>query len=193
MRSIFSKIFMWFWLPMALVVVAHSLAAMIVFDEGPRRMLGGQLAMYGLQAAEIHQRNGSAAANDYLALLQRETRFRAYLFDENGNQVAGREPSPTVTEMVRSVIGGNEDRFVQTTRTDFVTRQINSSDGKKFIIVSESPRPTGIRLPFWPRIWWAQVIAVILTAGVLCYLLARYLSTPVVRLRAATQQLASGD
>jgi two-component system sensor histidine kinase CpxA len=32
-----------------------------------------------------------------------------------------------------------------------------------------------------------------LTASVFCYLLARYLSAPVVKLRAATQQLAAGD
>jgi two-component system sensor histidine kinase CpxA len=33
----------------------------------------------------------------------------------------------------------------------------------------------------------------LLTAGILCYLLARYLSSPVVKLRAATQRLAAGD
>ena len=41
--------------------------------------------------------------------------------------------------------------------------------------------------------WWAQLIAVLLTAGIFCYFLARYLSSPVVKLRAATQQLAGGD
>jgi two-component system sensor histidine kinase CpxA len=51
----------------------------------------------------------------------------------------------------------------------------------------------GIALPFWPNVWWAQFIAVLLTAGIFCYFLARYLSSPVVKLRAATQQLAGGD
>jgi signal transduction histidine kinase len=69
----------------------------------------------------------------------------------------------------------------------------NAPSGKRFIIVGERPRPTGIRLPFWPGVWWAQLIAVLLTTGVVCYLLARYFTSPVVRLRAAAQQLASGD
>jgi two-component system sensor histidine kinase CpxA len=48
-------------------------------------------------------------------------------------------------------------------------------------------------LPFRPGAWWLQSIAVFLTAGIVCYGLARYLSSPVVRLRTATQQLAAGD
>ena len=33
----------------------------------------------------------------------------------------------------------------------------------------------------------------IISSGLVCYLLARYLTSPVVRLRAATQRLAAGD
>ena len=61
-------------------------------------------------------------------------------------------------------------------------------------MVSESERPTGLRLPFMsPGTWWAQFLAVFLTAGLLCYLLAWYFSSPIVRLRAATRRLAAGD
>jgi HAMP domain-containing protein len=37
------------------------------------------------------------------------------------------------------------------------------------------------------------VLAVLVTTGVLCYGLAKYFSSPVIKLRAATQQLAKGD
>src|SRR5207245_11660669 len=33
----------------------------------------------------------------------------------------------------------------------------------------------------------------IVSSGLVCYLLARYLTSPIVRLRAATQKLAAGD
>lgn len=193
MRSLFLKIFVWFWLAMALVVLAHSLSTMMVFDETPKRMLGDQLIMHGIMVTEKYEREGKAGADNYLSLLERTTRSRAYLFDENGNEVAGREPPPKVREIAQALVAAGQDSFIQTARTDFVARKITAPGGSGFIVVGESRRPTGIPLPFWPRIWWAQFIAVLLPAGIFCYLLARYLSSPVVKLRAATQQLAAGD
>src|SRR5215216_6137777 len=103
MRSIFFKIFVWFWLAMALVVLAHSLSTMIVFDETPRRRMGGEFTMYGLAAAEKYEREGKAGADNYISLVESTTRFRAYLFDESGNQVAGREAPPRVAEIARTL------------------------------------------------------------------------------------------
>jgi signal transduction histidine kinase len=193
MRSLFLKIFIWFWLAMALVVLAHALSTMLVFDETPKRRLEGELAMSGLTATEKYEQEGKAGADNYLDLLERTTRNRAYLFDENANQIAGREAPPMIAEMAQALVAGGESRFIQTARIDFMAKKVSGPGGKRFIIAGGTPRPTGIRLPFWPRVWWAQVIAVLLTAGVFCYLLARYLSSPVVKLRAATQQLAAGD
>ncbi|MCH7825708.1 MAG: HAMP domain-containing protein, partial [Acidobacteria bacterium] len=55
----------------------------------------------------------------------------------------------------------------------------------------------------WYMIWMSAIdqpgeltlrlLAVFLTAGILCYGLARYLTAPVLRLRDATHQLAGGD
>ena len=39
----------------------------------------------------------------------------------------------------------------------------------------------------------ARVLAAVLTAGVLCYMLARYIVSPVVKLREVTRRVARGD
>ncbi|MEE8591287.1 MAG: HAMP domain-containing protein, partial [Spirochaetia bacterium] len=52
-----------------------------------------------------------------------------------------------------------------------------------------------------PRIGWAaqpaalalRLLVVVMTGGVVCYGLARYLTSPVAKLQKATQQLAKGD
>jgi two-component system sensor histidine kinase CpxA len=149
--------------------------------------------MFGVTVAERYEREGKAGADDYLSLLERTTRTRAYLFDENGNAVAGRESPSGVKEAAQTVAAEGKDKFIQTARTDFMAKGVTAPSGKRFIIAGGTPRPTGIRLPFWPHVWWAQFIAVFLTIGILCYLLARYLSSPVVKLRAATRQFAAGD
>jgi signal transduction histidine kinase len=192
MRSLFLRIFLWFWLAMALVVMAYSLSTMMAFNEGPKH-LGGQLAMYGLAVTQEYEREGKTGADNYLSLLERTTRTRAYFFDENGTMIAGRDAPPEIKEIVQSLIPGGENKVSQTSRTDFVARKINFQDGKSFIMAGEFPRPPRMFLPFRPGVWWAQLIAVLLTTGVLCYGLARYFSSPIIKLRKATQQVAAGD
>jgi signal transduction histidine kinase len=193
MRSLFLKIFLWFWLAMGLLVVAHSLSAMMVFDEGARGFVSKQMTMYGVAAAEFYDLRGKESADEYLKLLERNTRMRIRVFDDQGNQLAGGE----LTEGAKVTLGGivttGKESFSQTAKTDFLAQWLNTSSGKRVIMVSESGRPTGIRLPFLPGVWWAQLIAVFLTAGLLCYLLARYFTSPLVKLRAATRELAAGN
>src|SRR5262245_10543690 len=192
MRSLFVKIFVWFWLAMALVVIASTLTSMMAFNEGPKH-LGGQLAIFGLAATDSLARSGSAGVDEYLSLLEQPTRTRAYLFDENGNLIAGREPPAKIQEVSQSLVYEGRDKVSQTSKTDFVARKFTSDGGGTFIIAGEFPRPPAMLLPFRPHAWWLQSIAVFLTAGLFCYGLAKYLSSPIVKLRAATQQLAAGN
>ncbi len=193
MRSLFLKIFIWFWLAMGLIVLAHSLSAMMVFDEGAKGFVGKQLTMYGIAAAEIYELRGKQQADDYLSLLERNTRMRVRLFDDRGNKLAGGELMDEAKATLQSVVTTGKESFWQTAKTDFLAKWLDTSSGKRYIMVSESGRPTGIRLPFMPGVWWAQLTAVFLTAGLLCYLLARYFTSPLVKLRAATRELAAGN
>ena len=55
------------------------------------------------------------------------------------------------------------------------------------------PGPFGFLLGDDPAALALRALAVVLTAGLLCYLLARYIVSPVVKLRAVTRQVAGGD
>ena len=192
MRSLFLRIFVWFWLAMALVLIALVLATRIAAPaEGPI-FPRGPLTVYGLTAAEKYQQRGSVAASDYLAMVETATRMRSYLFDEHGKEVAGKEAPPKTVEVAR-MLAAEEASPHQIRRSDIVGVVVDSPNGNRMIIVAEITRPPGIPLPLWPRVWWAQLLAVLLTTGFLCYGLARYLSAPVVKLRAATRQLAAGN
>ena len=194
MRSLFLKIFVWFWLAIALLVSAHALSTVMTEpDDGPVRGVESSLTMYGLTAAEKYEREGENAAGDYFALLKKTARIRAYLFDADGNEVSGQQAPPERREIAQNLIASSEERFSKAGQTGIVAKKLIAPSGRQFVVIGEVQRPVGVLLPFWPRAWWAQSIAVLLTAGIFCYWLARYLSSPVVKLRAATQQLASGD
>jgi HAMP domain-containing protein len=72
--------------------------------------------------------------------------------------------------------------------------QIAGSDGKSYAIIAEMPRfppPPGSQAPWIMNV--VRLLAVLTVSGLICYLLARYLTAPILKLGAATQRLAAGD
>jgi two-component system sensor histidine kinase CpxA len=194
LQSLFLKIFLWFWLATLLIAVVNSLSAMLVFDEGAKGFVSRQMLMPAITATEKYEAGGKTAADNYFSLLERNTRTRFHLYDEQGNDLAGQQLQPAALPVMRQAIATGVDQYNQSERTDFLAVWVNAPSGKRFLVVGESQRPTGLRLPFMsPGVWWVQFLVIFLTAGIFCYLLARYFSSPIVKLRAATQKLAAGD
>jgi two-component system sensor histidine kinase CpxA len=59
--------------------------------------------------------------------------------------------------------------------------------------VTQNPDPPPGLFSLTPLRLSLQIIAILLSAGLGCYLLARHLAAPIVQLRAATRKLAGGD
>jgi two-component system sensor histidine kinase CpxA len=76
----------------------------------------------------------------------------------------------------------------------FVAKKFTTAAGENFVLVLQLERP---RPPLPLGVDWKtrllRILAVILTAGLLCYALARYLVAPILKLRQATRKLADGD
>ena len=194
MRSLFVKIFVWFALAAALIVVAHAVSTILTEpDDGPVRGVEPSLVMFGTTAAEKYEREGKGALSDYLDLLGRTARIRGYLFDAVGNEVSGRAATPEKKEIAQRLSAAKEETFSKAGQTGIVARKVVAPSGKQFVMLGEVQRPINVLMPFSLHFLWTESVAMLLTAGVLCYLLARYLSSPVVKLRAATQRLAAGD
>jgi two-component system sensor histidine kinase CpxA len=66
-------------------------------------------------------------------------------------------------------------------------------DGRKFALVLQWERTGPPSLFFGSWLGYLRLAGLLLTAVVVCYLLAMYLTTPIRKLREATQRLAAGD
>jgi two-component system sensor histidine kinase CpxA len=73
-----------------------------------------------------------------------------------------------------------------------IAQAITGPEGRRYILVVENPGP--------PHFFWGPghtpglgIAIAILTSGLVCFLLARSLTAPIVRLRAATRKLAKGE
>ena len=124
--------------------------------------------------------------------LERTQHVRAYLFDEQGEEVSHRAPPDWA---IRVAAGGPRmprDGFI-IPAPPMQRDSRASSDGKhRYTLVMGLP--PGPRVFIGPRgMPIPALVILVISSGIVCYFLSWYLTKPIVRLRAATRQLAAGD
>ncbi len=88
MRSLFLKIFLWFWA----TVIATGIALILTFIFEPRGVpsrwhatLADTARYSGTIAVDTTEREGAIAASAYMGRMAQETHMRACLFDSVGS------------------------------------------------------------------------------------------------------------
>lgn len=190
MRSLFLKIFLSFWAAQALFLVLAILATLAM--RPPREADMENMAASALtEAVNAYRSGGARAAGEYLEDLQRAQRVRAYVYDSSGREITGRLAPPWVEDMRRT--GQQRHRgWLDKLMPNRLSRQSLTIDGQPYMLVLESfPGP---RVFFGPHeIPGLGITIAVISSGLVCYLLAWSLTSPVARLRQATQRLAAGD
>jgi len=190
MKSLFLRIFLSFWMALALFVV---LAILVTIAFRPRSSTWEALRTAVLNdAVSAYEDGGEQGLRDYFENLDHAQHLRAYLFDEKGNELSKR-PAPEWA--MRVAAGGPRtphDGFV------FPAPPIQrdsraSSDGQhRYTVVLGMP--PGPRVYFGPRgLPVPGLIIAIISSGIVCYFLSWYLTKPIVRLRTVARQLAAGN
>lgn len=190
MRSLFVKIFLSFWVAQALFI---SLAMFAVILLRPQR---DSAAWEALQAkvlnegVQLYETLGEEGVRRYLSDLQESQHVRAFLFDEQGREVSGARPPEWVEHPERAQ--ARSPRLFRLGPDRFMRQSMLGKDGHRYTLVTELPPPAR---PFFgpsrvPGLW---IVIAVVSSGFVCYILARYLTRPVTRLRAATRKLAAGD
>jgi two-component system sensor histidine kinase CpxA len=186
-RSLFLKIFLWFGAVLVTVIVGTAVVGELMRPPEPpvRRPLDPILNEYAHNAAEEYERGGQTVLVAYLDRIQRETNIHAFLFNGQLQELSGRR--------MPAGAPGVAQRALQTRLPEvalpLLARPALTSAGGQYVLVAEMPArmPPGLFHPIM------HVLAIIFVGGLFCYGLARYLTSPVTKLRAATQELARGN
>jgi two-component system, OmpR family, sensor histidine kinase CpxA len=192
MRSLFLKIFLSYWAAQALFVVLAILVTSAIHPQDSPRFEYFRMST-AEQAAQAFERGGQAELRRYLEVFEKSLHTRAFLFDPSGHELSGRSSSPEwARNLALGAPAGPSGIWGWLVSDRRVSQAVTGSDGQHFILVFERP--------VTPRLWFSPsrapgigIFVAILSSGLVCFFLARYLTSPVVRLRAATQRLASGD
>jgi signal transduction histidine kinase len=191
MKSLFLKIFLSFWLAQALFV---ALAILTTVAMRPTRHISAIEALqtrFLNDAIAAYQAGGDDQLREYLRSIRDSQHIHAALFRDR-ESLLGHVP-PWFTEVVNgrrrttdTLLGRLNPRF------QMLQVSTTGSDGHNYMLVIELP--PGQTAFFGPNgVPFLGIFIAVLTSGLVCYFLARFLTSPILRLRKATQKLASGD
>jgi two-component system sensor histidine kinase CpxA len=221
MRSLFVKVFLWFWLATTLSGLALFLIGLVTQTGPPAehrrrvaeqwRLLTGQtLALYGETAATLLERDGPAALEDYTRRVEQATGIRVVLVLRRNDTVLDREAPGDARRLgARAAESGNVEVDLAGD-PPIVAARILGSQGEPYVVaaVLAGLAPLGSPPPFpipgpqagilaeigrFARGFSLPALVTFIVGGLVCLGLAWHLTAPIRRLRTATQRLAGGD
>lgn len=194
MRTLFAKIFIWFFVSLAVIVLA-SYGMTRVLSRDPAMIMhrwGDPFSLHADYAREALARDGRAGLVRFLDHLDGASRLRAYDIDRSGRELRDRPVPPGVDELARDLFAGKETQDNRD-RPYFAYRLGGSADLDSSVLVIAPPQGPRHLFPRRPPHDEVLLLVLIGVGGIFCYGLARHLTSPVTRLRHAVAKLASGD
>jgi two-component system sensor histidine kinase CpxA len=192
MRSLFVRIFLSYWIATALFLVMAIIVTLAIRPSGEIASVQSQQARFLNESVQAYQAAGEEGARKYLRGVRDSQHIRLYLFDEHGRELLGRQPPEWIERVERGQTRTADTFWGRLKPMQFLRESMTSSDGHRYTLVTELPPEQ--RTVLGPHgIPGLGILIAVLSSGLVCYVLARYLTSPIVRLRAATQKLASGD
>lgn len=183
---------------MALIVGALTLVTRTIQNEPIVRQwqiyVGETMSINSQTAAQIYDAEGVVGLENFLNRLKNSQRTIAVgLFRQNGEQIAGGKFPVETRDIFNKALASEETEFERSETNSLFAKKTNLKSNETVVFITQSERP---RVPENFNLTTrqiAQILAVILVAGIVCYGLARYLTAPIVKLRRATRKFAEGD
>jgi len=186
--SIFTKIVLWFIVTVALSFVGFVATSMFFTARisGRDSIISGMNAFYLDEARSAYEEGGPARLSEYLRRLNSYTKTDYYFVDENGVDLVSGEDR---TALLARRSGGRPRAWPFQPKKAQPVR-VRSSDDRRYRLVTVLPQLPE-RLGLWDSlryfIWMPLLI------GVLCYVLAVHLASPLRSLRRVLERFGQGD
>lgn len=191
MKSLFFRIFVSYWIAHALFLV---LALLVAFAMRPLREIGdlqAQQAKFLNDAIQAYHSGGEQAAWRYLRGVHETYHVRLFVIEDHNKDLLGRKLPPWMPEAVNGSMRTADSFWGRLRPMQFLRASMNTADGHQYTLITELPPDRG---PFGlGGVPGLGILIGIISSGLVCYILARYLTSPIVRLRAAAQKMAAGD
>ena len=194
MRTLFFRIFLWFWV--AVVVLAVTFAGIIVatrFTTSREHLhaIKRAVAISARAAALSYQQLGVQGLRDLIDSSEGTGNY-VYFFDKQQTELQGLSAPPEVLALAGTVLlGSSEVRLKEKclSRPPWIGCGAVDSNGVPYALVMKFRQPRLVS----PVEWGILIPALVSVAGLVCFWLAKYLTQPILRLRWLTGRFADGD
>lgn len=197
---LFLKIFLWFLVAISLTSVVMTFVTR-TFQTEPlfsrwQRSARSQLAFYGATAAQVFNNEGEAGLKLFLMRLQDVGAIQdVRMADSHGQIVYGqvlkeRDLGPIAN---RALDTGAAEIDVNSGEAAVGAVPVEFADGRRLVLIVSWDPPRTPSLFFDSWLGYMRLVGFLVTAFLLCFALASYLSAPIAKIRQATNKLASGD
>ncbi|MFT3744626.1 MAG: response regulator [Pyrinomonadaceae bacterium] len=198
--KLFLKIFLWFLAAVGLMVGVLMFVTK-TFQTEPmvnrfERNTRNNLTVYSGTATQIANAEGEAGLRLFLERLKGLDPSRQLSLVSGDGKVWFGDPieSPGIAELSsRTIASGQVETDFSAEERTLGAAPVNFPDGRRLLLVFQWERQAP------PSLFWGSTTAlvrlggILLTAIVLCYLLAMYLTSPIRKLRKVTNELADGN
>ena len=199
MRSLFLKIFLWFWLTVVLVGLSLVVTTLITRShsqtdaEGWKASVSFAVSGEANRAVSIYENGGAAALSKHFEQMRRVRFIRFYLLDANGKEVLDQQPPQRAINLAS--MAGKDTAFLPSYPGSdrFAAQRVVGPSGREYIFFMIAPGvPVRDLLATLGLETLLGLAGVLLVAGAFCFWLARHITDPVVQLRAAASKIADG-
>ena len=196
---LFLKIFLWFWLAMGVIVSSLVLVTwwsnQNQNDPFRRQFQNGVadvLKIHTRTAAQIYENEGEKGLSEFLKRLDDSDRIAVSGFYIDGKLTFGGKLPEVSNALIEKRMSSSAPEFSFSDNDTVGADKTSLKNNQTAILVLQWER---FRLPPPPNrnTLILQIIALILTTGFVCYLLARYLVSPVTKIQVAVKTFADGD
>ncbi len=192
----FLKIFLWFWLAMALIVGAITLVNWSTRTAPLARQfetfMRERINSSSQTAVQIYENEGIEGLDEYFQRRTNQRRVNSIgFFDEKRNLIAGDLKVAEINDLFDSALETDEPQLKVFNDRRYGAKRVVLEDGKTYVYVVEINR---FRPPaFFTSRVLLQLLSVLVIGGLFCYFLARYLTQPLTKLSDATRKIADGN
>ena len=192
-RTLYAKIFGWFWLTLTAGSLLVVLATVFTGTQPlGRRWMRLTQDMYAHSAVDFYMTGGAPALQRYLLALRSSSGIEGCLLDDRFESVLGGVMPAGADRVLQRSVEAGESRF-RLGRVWTAASPVRYGSRQFYFVMEVAPLRGFFlgRLFLFPTIW--RMTLALMVAGIFCLLLTRHIMAPVRALQSASLRLAAGD
>jgi hypothetical protein len=183
--SLFWKIFLWFLLAISALVGVSVFVSWTTqgepLSERWRNMLTNTMTVYTGTAKQIYDNEGETGVQKFIQIIQETHQNRIICLAKESDPTCVNQLGENADAVIQKAFGSDKVEFQQIkVEENYSAKKFVTNNSESFVLVMKMEFPRA-PIPFGQD-WTTRIVrilAILLTAALVCYALARYLVTPI--------------